>query len=845
MTSYSARRHSSARAVSSGYPDDPSAQTPALRLQWVKAGDNFNVSGYCESGELFAFLASSPAPREIPLSSKLLRVIAGETKHERKVPVRRKDTTLHSLASISDMTDRLVTTSTTNTSPGNETPANETGAIPPSASAFEKGVLDPDSPGGLFLSGKPFGQDIIDARFSYVESKQAAYLYQSLTVLETLSFSAELRVAQHSQPVELSVLRLLTEMGFKDWAELRVSQLSEWQRRMLLFATEAIMGNDALFFDMPTIDLDAPSALAMVTSLQRAARGGRLVAIALNALTFREYAMLDTIQIISSLGSVYFGPGASAANYFRQLGRTPSPGASITDFLLDLVDDDMWPGGYADAHLTYLEDVAERLSLEQVLLSETENNEGDNTNAGLRFGNSGNNRFSDEDGSNSNRNADIPVRAPRRIKQDFTEESQIIGDGTGSQQSLNYGTVASESRLEMQALETPKSSIKGAIADAGARFGDGAAYVYNNFLSPGALASVAGYGRLADESGTRQESPLEEHVRSPHSLGGVLDSINAWTLNNGEFLEEEADDCWPRMTSSSFARGTLVQFSLCFWRAVVIRRRNLKQIVATWVFTGLQVVIGLGALFCASGFDNSESSLRARVTFLAILPFTLILLANNWNEYSEKDRNVLTYESKRNYYVNPVVSPLAALMADIIAFHLAPPIVTATILYPVVGLTSSWDKFLVYLRTVLTMCVAACCLNKAIAGALAMGTRGDIHEDIRPKCNLVTSFVYCVLFLYSGLLLDVGDDIGPLHMCLRSVSFFYYGCNILFWNEFGGTGKNDANSKVLKSFLESMNVPQEDANFAWLMLFSSIVLLVVTVGATSMARLYKVKVLKN
>ena len=198
---------------------------------------------------------------------------------------------------------------------------------------------------------------------------------------------------------------------------------------MLLFATEAIAGRDAIFFDSPTRDLDASSALQMVTALQRAARGGRLVAISMTSLTFREYAMLDNIQILSSNGTgkldfqttttlyccylkwcirqlcsssiishnitniahnhhtdiplkttVYFGSGASAVSYFSGLGRTPAPGASITDFLLDLVDDEMWPGGYADAHLTYLEKAAEAMSLR--LLSQQENQQESRRKAG-------------------------------------------------------------------------------------------------------------------------------------------------------------------------------------------------------------------------------------------------------------------------------------------------------------------------------------------------------------------------------------------------------------------------------------------------------------------------------
>ena len=93
----------------------------------------------------------------------------------------------------------------------------------------------------------------------------------------------------------------------------------------VLFATEVIAGRDVLFFDRPTSDLDAQSALSVVTALQRVSRSGRLVVITAGSLTFREYAILDRIQLLSNrgTGSIFFGPGSSAVAYFARLGRTP------------------------------------------------------------------------------------------------------------------------------------------------------------------------------------------------------------------------------------------------------------------------------------------------------------------------------------------------------------------------------------------------------------------------------------------------------------------------------------------------------------------------------------------
>ena len=47
--------------------------------------------------------------------------------------------------------------------------------------------------------------------------------------------------------------------------------------------------------------------------------------VTMNSRSFREYAILDSLQILSNNGSMYLGTGtgAAAASYFAQMGRKP------------------------------------------------------------------------------------------------------------------------------------------------------------------------------------------------------------------------------------------------------------------------------------------------------------------------------------------------------------------------------------------------------------------------------------------------------------------------------------------------------------------------------------------
>jgi len=458
-----------------------SVDLPKLQLLWQAVGANNNISGYAKSEELFAFLGITSA------KTTLLKTIAGLDN--------KRSSFAYSSPSSSSSAAAAAATTTISSSISGAGVTSRPFIPPPSFSASSSSTTNahqnststptptPSSSitPGVYLNNQPLNPSSPPSRFSFLEANQVKNLYGNLTVLETLVFSAELRVEAPSHPSELFVLRLLTEMGLKDIADTRVSALSTWQQRMVLFATEAVANRDAIFFDMPTGDLDAPSALALVTALQRAARGGRLVAITMSSLTFREYAILDRIQLLSPNGAIFFGSGSSAVSYFAQLGRTPSPGASISDFLLDLVDDDLSSGGYMDAHLSFLEKQAEANSLfahnaqgilvQQHLLPSNEQQQQYQQPGGKSYQqyantssiNNYNNSSSSSSSSSRNSNAsadDFPTRQSRTtFSSPKQTSSSSISPTSTSSSSSSSSAAASEAQRE------PSSSRKGSNSE--------------------------------------------------------------------------------------------------------------------------------------------------------------------------------------------------------------------------------------------------------------------------------------------------------------------------------------------------------------------------------------------
>jgi ABC-type multidrug transport system ATPase subunit len=87
----------------------------------------------------------------------------------------------------------------------------------------------------LYLNGRLLKEH---KNFSYIDCSLQDHMYDNLTVLETLIFSAELRQLTPTHGSELSSIRLLTDMGLEDTSDERVVNLSLWKKRLLLFGTE-------------------------------------------------------------------------------------------------------------------------------------------------------------------------------------------------------------------------------------------------------------------------------------------------------------------------------------------------------------------------------------------------------------------------------------------------------------------------------------------------------------------------------------------------------------------------------------------------------------------------------
>jgi|MDTB01.3.fsa_nt_gb ABC-type multidrug transport system ATPase subunit len=790
---------------------------PSLTLSWFRIGENRNITGFCTTGELFCFLGNSDRRYE---HSQLLKVVAGRVDAQSLV----RDTSDLAETSVHEQRNKIMGRSRSNTLtngqshllkresstdhlPHYESIENGDNALSSSGHGDSQ-QNEQSQPSGIFVDGVPLSLkgDASRKRLSYLEPNDTNKLSSDLTVLETLEFSSQMRQeakvsadegkARARPLAELDVLRLLTDMGFKGLAETKVGDLEKWQRRMVLFATEAVAGKDVLLFDYPTSDLDVPSALALVTALQRAAKGGRLVALTMTSLTFREYAMLDKIQLLSSNGSIYFGAVSGAMNYFTSLKRTPSPGASISDFLLDMVDDDLWPGGYSDAHLTFLETQAQKSAegdFHELTKTSLPGNGEAVRNSGGRSGGGGD-----------------ALEAPSWDRSYPREQSlpREINARERSPSSIGGGSPAGE--------ESPVLSRgQDLSADAEGTQGTEAALLPRRAQGISAGMSPFGYQYIPSTNSVSETADLESLYESVMSA----EWLPSAALDGGGHDET----CTSMFLSSALAR----QFVLSLWRAFLVRWRGLHTIISSWGTHCCLVTIALLLAFGTAWGD------RQKVIFITVFPYIISLLLNLWSDKVLIYRHIFVFERDRGYYHQPWMSVISTLLADIVYYHTVPPLLTSCILYYPLGLRRSWSAFAVFTSTVLLICMVAACFSRALFFLLDAATERqavpkrsdrDKHYIQSARASSFTATVFSIFLLFTGTTLHL-DSIGPLGRVVQYSSFFFWGTNILYWNEW-------QSEDFAREHLTS-SVPYIDVHMSISVLCAQLVLYVFIVGASS------------
>lgn len=192
--------------------------------------------------------------------------------------------------------------------------------------------------GNILVNGKKWSKGI--ARHScYV--MQDDLFYANLTVVEHLTFQAELRMGKVSTKEERAerVSSIISELGLTKVTntpigDALVKGLSGGQRKRLSFATELLTNPSLLFVDEPTSGLDSFMAETVVILMRDLARMGRTVIATIHQPSSELFDIFDKLYLLVDGCTVYNGKASESIAYFAKQGHQCPSFMNPTDYFM-------------------------------------------------------------------------------------------------------------------------------------------------------------------------------------------------------------------------------------------------------------------------------------------------------------------------------------------------------------------------------------------------------------------------------------------------------------------------------------------------------------------------------
>lgn len=197
--------------------------------------------------------------------------------------------------------------------------------------------------GNISYNGQPFSSSM-KRKTGFVS--QDDVLYPHLTVLETLTYAALLRLPKKlttEEKVEQAE-SVIVELGLTRCRNSVVGGpllrgVSGGERKRVSIGQEMLVNPSLLLLDEPTSGLDSTTAQRIIATLWGLARGGRTVITTIHQPSSRLYRMFDKVVVLSEGSPIYSGQAGRVMDYFGSIGY--APGFSFmnpADFLLDLAN---------------------------------------------------------------------------------------------------------------------------------------------------------------------------------------------------------------------------------------------------------------------------------------------------------------------------------------------------------------------------------------------------------------------------------------------------------------------------------------------------------------------------
>ncbi|XP_077244039.1 ABC transporter G family member 21-like [Tasmannia lanceolata] len=196
--------------------------------------------------------------------------------------------------------------------------------------------------GGITYNGQPFSSSI-KRKTGFVT--QDDVLYPHLTVLETLTYAAMLRLPKTLTRQEKlnQAESVLVELGLTRCRNSIIGGpllrgVSGGERKRVSIGQEMLVNPSLLLLDEPTSGLDSTTAQRIIGTLRGLAQGERTVVTTIHQPSSRLYRMFDKVVVLSEGCPIYVGNAYRVLDYFGSIGFVADAAVNPADFLLDLAN---------------------------------------------------------------------------------------------------------------------------------------------------------------------------------------------------------------------------------------------------------------------------------------------------------------------------------------------------------------------------------------------------------------------------------------------------------------------------------------------------------------------------
>lgn len=203
------------------------------------------------------------------------------------------------------------------------------------------GKLTPET-ASILVNQKPFDKARFKKISGYVTQKDT--LFPLLTVEETLTFSAKLRLRLPESQRRARVKSLMEELGLSPVAAARVGDdrvrgISGGERRRVSIGVEVIHDPGVVILDEPTSGLDSTSALQIIDMLKNMAETrGRTIILSIHQPGFRIVKQFNSILLLANGSVLHHGTVDKLSLRLRQMGLQLPLHVNVVEFAIDSIE---------------------------------------------------------------------------------------------------------------------------------------------------------------------------------------------------------------------------------------------------------------------------------------------------------------------------------------------------------------------------------------------------------------------------------------------------------------------------------------------------------------------------